>query len=78
MGRMLTHKNLIVRLHLQGRTVLEIARQTYHNPRSVAAYLRTGTGPYQPYVSVRLWQSAQRTSQFERLSEPPAFGDTLW
>ncbi len=41
MGRMLTHKNVIVRLHLQGLTVLEIARQTYHNPRSVDAYLKS-------------------------------------
>jgi len=41
MGRMLTHKNLIVRLHLQGRTVLEIARQTYHSPQSVDSYLKT-------------------------------------
>jgi hypothetical protein len=40
MGRMLTHKALIVRLHLQGLSVLEIARQTYHNPRSVDAYLK--------------------------------------
>lgn len=40
MGRMLTHKDLVVRLHLQGLTVLEIARQTYHNPRSVDAYLK--------------------------------------
>lgn len=40
MGRMLTHKNLIVRRHLQGRTVLEIARQTYHSPHSVDAYLK--------------------------------------
>lgn len=40
MGRMLTHKNLIVRLHLQGLCVLEIARRTYHNPRSVDAYLK--------------------------------------
>jgi hypothetical protein len=40
MGRMLTHKNLIVRLHLQGRTVLEIARQTYHSPQSVDSYLK--------------------------------------
>lgn len=41
MGRMLTHKNLVVRLHLQGLSVLEIARQTYHSPRSVDAYLKT-------------------------------------
>lgn len=40
MGRMLTHKSLIVRLHLQGHTVLEIARTTYHHPRSVDAYLK--------------------------------------
>ena len=40
MGRMLTHKDIIVRLHLQGLSVLEIARQTYHNPRSVDAYLK--------------------------------------
>lgn len=41
MGRMLTHKDLVVRLHLQGMTVLEISRQTYHNPRSIDAYLKT-------------------------------------
>ncbi|MFN3286593.1 MAG: DUF1670 domain-containing protein [bacterium] len=41
MGRMLTHKALIVRLHLQGLSVLEIARKTYHNPRSIDAYLKT-------------------------------------
>ena len=40
MGRMLTHKDLIVRLHLQGYSVLEIARKTLHNPRSVDAYLK--------------------------------------
>jgi hypothetical protein len=40
MGRMLTHKALIIRLHLQGMTVLEIARQTYHHPRSIDAYLK--------------------------------------
>ena len=41
MGRMLTHKDVIVRLHLQGLTVMEIARKTYHNPRSVDAYLKS-------------------------------------
>ena len=41
MGRMLTHKDLIIRLHLQGHTTLEIARQTHHNPKSVDAYLKT-------------------------------------
>jgi hypothetical protein len=40
MGRMLTHKSLVVRLHIQGLSVLEIARQTYHSPRSVDAYLK--------------------------------------
>lgn len=40
MGRMLTHKDIIVRLHLRGMTVLEISRQTYHAPRSVDAYLK--------------------------------------
>jgi hypothetical protein len=40
MGRMLTHKDIIVRLHLEGLTVLEISRQTYHAPRSVDAYLK--------------------------------------
>lgn len=41
MGRMLTHKELVVRLHLQGLSVLEIARRTYHSPRSVDAYLKS-------------------------------------
>ncbi len=41
MGRMLTHKDVIVRLHLEGRTVLDIARHTYHDPRSVDAYLKS-------------------------------------
>lgn len=40
MGRMLTHKDLVARLHLQGSSVLQIARQTYHNPRSVEAYFK--------------------------------------
>ena len=40
MGRMLTHKDVIVRLSLQGHSVLEIARKTFHHPRSVDAYLR--------------------------------------
>ena len=39
MGRMLTHKDLIVRLHLQGYSVTQIFRKTYHNPGSVDAYL---------------------------------------
>lgn len=40
MGRMLTHKDIIVRLYLKKMTVLEISRQTYHAPRSVDAYLK--------------------------------------
>jgi hypothetical protein len=40
MGRMLTHKDLVVRLHLQGFSVLQIARKTHHAPRSVDAYLK--------------------------------------
>jgi len=40
MGRMLTHKEIIVTLYLRGLTVLEISRQTYHAPRSVDAYLK--------------------------------------
>lgn len=40
MGRMLTHKDLVVRLHLQGHNVTEISRKTYHSPRSVDAYLK--------------------------------------
>lgn len=41
MGRMLTHEDLFIRLHLQGHATHEIARQTHHNPRSVDAYLKT-------------------------------------
>jgi hypothetical protein len=41
MGRTLTHKDLIIRLHLQGLSTLEIARQTHHHPKSVDAYLKT-------------------------------------
>ncbi|MDZ7800515.1 MAG: DUF1670 domain-containing protein [Trueperaceae bacterium] len=41
MGRMLTHKDLIIKLHLQGHTVLEISDRTHHNPRSIDAYLKT-------------------------------------
>ena len=40
MGKTLTRKDLIVRLHLQGLTTLEIARKTHHHPQSVDAYLR--------------------------------------
>ena len=40
-GRTLTHKDLIIRLHLQGHSTPEIARQTHHHPKSVDAYLKT-------------------------------------
>jgi hypothetical protein len=39
-GRMLTHKNFVIRLCLQGLSVLEIARPIYQSPRSVDAYLK--------------------------------------
>ena len=43
MGRTLTHKDLIIRLrlHLQGHSTLEIARQAQHHPKGVGAYLKT-------------------------------------
>lgn len=56
MGRMLTHKRLIVRLHLQGHTVLEIARATWHHPRSVDAYLKT----FDAVLILRLYGLPQR------------------
>ena len=40
-GTALTHKELIVDLHMQGYYTNEIAKKTYHDPRSVDAYLRT-------------------------------------
>jgi len=44
MGRMLTHKDVIVRRYLEGLSVLEISRHTQHNPRSVDAYLKSFDG----------------------------------
>jgi len=43
-GRSMTHKDIIVNLHLQGHTVREIAKITYHSPRSVDNYIRTFQG----------------------------------
>jgi len=43
-GRSMTHKDIIVNLHLQGYTVKEIARITYHSPRSVDNYIGTFQG----------------------------------
>ncbi|MCP4162730.1 MAG: DUF1670 domain-containing protein [Deltaproteobacteria bacterium] len=40
-GTTLTHKELVIDLHMQGYYTKEIARKTYHDPRSVDAYLRT-------------------------------------
>lgn len=40
-GRSLTHKSVIVNLHLAGYSVLEIAKRTFHSPRAVDSYIRT-------------------------------------
>ena len=40
-GRAMTHKDIIVRLHLKGHTVSEIARITYHSTRSIDSYIGT-------------------------------------
>jgi hypothetical protein len=40
-GRSMTHKEIIIELHLQGYTVREIARMTYHSPRAVDSYIGT-------------------------------------
>lgn len=40
-GRSMTHKDIIVNLHLQGHTVKEIAKITYHSPRAVDNYVST-------------------------------------
>lgn len=40
-GRSMTHKDIVVELHLQGYTVREIARMTYHSPRAVDNYIGT-------------------------------------
>ena len=38
-GRAITHKDIIVGLHLKGHTVSEIARITYHSPRAIDNYI---------------------------------------
>ncbi|MEX0973951.1 MAG: DUF1670 domain-containing protein [Bacillota bacterium] len=43
-GRSMTHKDIIVNLHLQGHAVKEIAKITYHSPRAVDNYIRTFQG----------------------------------
>ena len=40
-GRSITHKDIIVKLHLEGHNVKDIARITYHCPRSVDNYIGT-------------------------------------
>ncbi|ADI01924.1 DUF1670 domain-containing protein [Syntrophothermus lipocalidus] len=40
-GRSMTHKDVIVGLHLQGYTVKDIARMTHHSPRVVDNYIGT-------------------------------------
>jgi len=40
-GRSMTHKDIVIELHLQGYTVKEIARMTYHSPRAVDNYIGT-------------------------------------
>ena len=40
-GRSMTHKDIVINLHLQGYTVREISRMTYHSPRSVDNYIDT-------------------------------------
>lgn len=40
----MTHKEVIVNLHLQGYTVKEIAKITYHSPRAVDNYISTFQG----------------------------------
>ncbi len=40
-GRSVTHKDIIVNLHLAGYSVMEIAKRTYHSPRAVDNYIGT-------------------------------------
>ena len=40
-GKSITHKDIIVKLHLEGQTVKDISRITYHSPRSVDSYIGT-------------------------------------
>ena len=41
MGRTLTHKKIVVELHLQGMTTKQIAQRIYHSPEAVDLYLKT-------------------------------------
>ncbi len=40
-GRSITHKDVVINLHLAGYSVMEIARRTYHSPRAVDNYVGT-------------------------------------
>lgn len=40
-GRSMTHKDVVVNLHLAGYSVMEIAKRTYHSPRAVDNYIGT-------------------------------------
>ena len=40
-GRSMTHKNIVIDLHLKGYPVRQIARMTYHSPRAVDSYIGT-------------------------------------
>jgi len=40
-GRSITHKEVIINLYLQGYSVREIAKMTYHSPRAVDNYIGT-------------------------------------
>jgi hypothetical protein len=40
-GTTLTHKELVIDLHMKGYYTKEISKKTYHDPRSVDAYIKT-------------------------------------
>jgi hypothetical protein len=40
-GRSITHKDIIVKLHLEGHNVSDISKITYHSPRSIDSYIGT-------------------------------------
>ncbi len=41
MGRTLTHKKIVVELHLKGMTIKQIAQRIYHSPEAIDLYLKT-------------------------------------
>lgn len=53
-GKSLTHKDIIVRLHLQGYDVKEICRMTYHSPKAVDNYI----GTFEAVLILKLYQVA--------------------